>query len=119
MLPQTLIEPSAFSAAKAKPVEKTCVKPVPVGALVPPELVLPQTLIEPSAFSAAKAVKLLTDWPDPARSAAPPLPTLWLGNITPSGSLTSSVYTWATEPTALVLVMVNDLLPAVVGVPDK
>ena len=30
------MDPSAFSAAKALPVEKTCMKPVPVGAPVPP-----------------------------------------------------------------------------------
>ena len=49
------MDPSAFSAAKALPVEKTCLKPVPPGALEPPESPEPQALIEPSAFNAAKA----------------------------------------------------------------
>ena len=72
-------------------------------------------VIDPSAFSVAKAAK----FPKTPPCWNGTLPTLWLGNITASGCFTSSVYTWAVVPTALVLVMVNDLLPAVVGVPDK
>ena len=53
-----MIDPSAFRAAKAPDVDTTWVKPVLVGAPVPPAVLLPQAKIEPSFFSAANAARL-------------------------------------------------------------
>ena len=64
VLPQVLIVPSIFCAAKPPPLAKMRTKPVPVGEPVavalkePPLAVLPQTTILPSFLMAANAVRV-------------------------------------------------------------
>ena len=54
--------------------EKTCVKPVPLGAPVPPKNPSPQALIDPSAFNPAKAepVEKTCVKPVPVGAPVPP-----------------------------------------------
>ena len=62
---------SAFSAAKALPVANTCVKPVAVGAPVPPPAAWPHATTDPSDFSAAKAVLVEKSRVKPVAVGAP------------------------------------------------
>ena len=53
--PQTVIDPSAFIAAKVDLVECTAMYPLSVGAPLPPMSLSPHAVNDPSAFIAAKA----------------------------------------------------------------
>ena len=76
--PQAEMDPSVFRAAKELELENTWVKPVPVGAPLPPKAAWPQAEMDPSGFSAAKAPTLLKIWVAPVPVGAPEPPqSLW------------------------------------------
>ena len=58
-------------AAKAKPLENSCVKPVPDGAPGPPEEQSPHDEIDPSALRAAKADSVENSFVKPVPAGAP------------------------------------------------
>ena len=83
LTPQTAMDPSAFNAANALPVENTFTIRTNDGSLAfvtllgapePPELEEPQTAMDPSAFNAANALYVETTFTYPVPPGAPEPP---------------------------------------------